>query len=374
MQRAANEVQRYQRRQMGQTIADQENYRNEYGDSADLVARPLDPQEASSYSVQSLIGQDSIEQLKLLLNPSSCVKRYLLILNSVLQDAVLNGTGAIQWTLSYSGQAPGLVQMPADMKHVVGVRYACPFRMLQSTNAYQNVPFPGSHWWSQADTTRNLITIAIEEFRAQSFIGPPYPQASNSTQGALVSPIRGTQNRRFHFIGYQRSVGESGFIIEAPVVDVESSQFGQGFYWFQFPYIPPNTLTLTFGAPFVPCQLYGTVVSGAAEDSGANTLRIWFDQITQFNAEQGYYISGFTTTDPVTDAALIEFVNTALHVNFTNEFRTFPYPNDISAQRGLTFNAIDLTGVTLPAGLVCQVRSTVSVMYTVGLEFYYTTF
>lgn len=376
----ADHVRQYQWQQMGRTItADQEASRDQYrqnpqdrdDDRTGQTAR-IDEQ---AYQVSRVMGQESIAQLKLLLNPRATLKRYLLILNSALQDPELNGTGALQWTLSYDACGPGLTQMPADMGHIVGVRFACPFRFLQSqpSNTYANVPFPGSSWWAQSFNTKGLMTVCIEEFRAQSFIGPPYPTQGDPTINAPISPAANTQCRRFHYIGYQEWVSEVGYIIEVPAYEFNADQFGQGFYWFAYPYLPPTTLTLTFGAPFIPCQLYGTKVSGRAEKNTDDTLTIWFDQYTPMLSEP-CYIRGFTTTNPVADQALIERVNTELHTDITRTGQSFPYPNDITAQPGFIFNAIDLSAVTLPADLVCLIQSTRSVMYTIGLEFYYTDF
>lgn len=376
MQTATEQIRRYQWSQMGRTItADQEASREQYATQNSQSGADSEVDSQTAYSVNNILGLESLTQLKLLLNPKTMINKYLVILNSALQDPELNGSGLLQWTLSYDAQGPGLVQMPADMKHIVGVRYACPFRMLQGSpsNTYANVPFPGSSWWAQRYNTKSLMTIAIEEFRAQSFIGPPYPTKGSSTVGAQVSPITNVECRRFHFVARQENVGEIGFVYEIPVYEADVSQFGQGFYWFQHPYIPPSTLTLSFGAPFLPCKLYGTIEKGAAIINLSGTLTIWFDQFT-YMLNEPVYISGFTTTDPVADAALINAVNTQLHTDISIDQQMFPYPNNITVQTGFVFNNIDLSAVTLPANLQCVVRSTRSVMYTIGLEFYYTSF
>lgn len=317
--------------------------------------------ESLPVSLASLFSSSTPFSVQRLLNPQTHYKRHLIMFNSVQQNATMNGSGVMQFDMTFTGatgdieQGNCLARWPDNCAHIVGIRYAGGLRMIRAENTIsQAVP---QLWYTESRQTLQQTTICLEEFADQAFIGPPYP-----AQTALGT--RATRNRRFHFIGEQSVAYEPGFNMFQIPINIDSGQFGQGFYWFARPYIPPQTITMSFGAPFVPIDLPGTILTGPATKTMGDTLLVTSAGFTMV-INTPCYIRGFTTTDPVGDAALIERVNTVLHTDIT-------LVAELPAVRQLEFNDVDLTGVTLPAGLVVQCISTQTPMYIVPIEFYYT--
>lgn len=303
-----------------------------------------------------LFGRQTPHSIIRLLNSAATIKRHLIIFNGIQQNAAMNGTGKMQFDMTFTAATGSIAQgnctakWPETCAWIVGIRYAGGMRMPTVSLSLHNNDL--GLWYSNVFQSMRQINICIEEFVDQAFIGPPYP--AQSTPGSIA-----TRNQRFHFIADMSTQDREFNIIQnVPFVDLDPQQFGQGFYWFARPYIPPQTITMSFAAPFIPFDLPGTVVTLTASVNFANQLQGTLVGYTQVRGP--LYVRGFTTTDPEADAILIETVNTVLHTDVT-----------VFGELTFVFNDVDLTGVTLPADLQIVCYSTRQPMYIVPIEFYY---
>lgn len=295
------------------------------------------------YTLTNLFGINSIGNIIRCFNPASFVKRQVVHFNSLEQDIQLNGSGKLQWSLSYSNLTPATVQLPSSMQRILAIKLAGSIKTRPYNIQIYPLPiFSSSHWFSMQNYNRNKISILIDEFAEQSFIGPV---------------VNGNVSK-FHFT--LTHVGDEWI----------SESYGQGFYNFHKPYISPTTITMQFFSNWIPCSIYGTLFNGPAIKNGSNTLTITSTVETAFLSAP-VYVSRFTTTNPVADRVLIEMINNTLHTNVTVITTPAPYPNEMINLTVVTIN-VDLSAVTLPTNLVCEVRSAYSAEYIIPIEFYYT--
>lgn len=300
--------------------------------------------------INEFIGMKDTYKIQQAINPMMHIKKYLVIFINTTRSYGTTDPNVLQWNVSYNASGgQGIVQFPSNTGRIVGMRFAGGLRFLTTPVAYQSFI-----WFSGLSSSAQQLTITIDEFKDQAFISPPF---YNDTHILQVRP--------FHFIAdmtpqyYELYPPDTFNYLYA---DVSAEQYGQGYYWFRYPYIPPQTITMTFGAPYLPFNLPTNEVSCAAQ-SVANILRL--TSVKTMIDVGPFYIRGFTTTDSIADAALIEYVNHTLHTNSIITFLGFFIIQ-------VDFPDINLTGVALPANLTCQLISTRSPMYCIPIEFYYT--
>lgn len=245
-------------------------------------------------SVGNLLNLHTENNIKNLFNPQSrYVKSYIPINNQNRHNTQLaDGTFRTSWNLTYGipGVRTGYIDVNFTTRDIVAMRMKSLTITCRST-------------FMQNQISRNRTAVLIEELAPQSFVS--------------------TEGNNFHFIGYQ---SVSSQYPSVSIKTVSFYYFNRGNYRFRMPITKLDSLTLSLYNPFQPLPLDPENISGVVVQ-GTNPAQL------TFNLEHGLYqdyitISGYTTGDPVTDAALIASVNT-----------TFTYPG---------FTVVDLYTITIP--------------------------
>lgn len=282
--------------------------------------------------LSSILALKEKKLMQLLFNPTARYKRKLIVLDSINQVDLFNGTGVMQWNIAPSRDfIAGNVNTNVQIKDIVGMRLMPPRWDFYSALKYMNNPV--TRW-----------TILVEEFRAQSFI---YPTAQGFT-GPLGNNTVGQKTRRFHFmfsLSSESSLDTSGV---GRYYDMTTHNYNQGYFWFRKPITyTSSTMTLSFGMPFNECWVSNQKYTGnIGIHTPGNYLAVYFpyaDLDPDYDPRQYPYVfdtvllSGFTTANPVADQALISSING----------HYFSATGVSGPPRYCYFPAIDLTGITL---------------------------
>ncbi len=268
------------------------------------------------------------------------MKMTQIFLNTSFRDQTSSVKGKIKWIISPDKVSESVTKIPPDMKKIHGMRITSTYKYPAVYTSYNETD---TLIEAYSPATHSRWTILIEEFESQSCIHP--------------------DGRKFHFMGnVYTATGEADLIYETTPMRVSFRDFADGFHWFHEPMDVPRTLTFTFGDPFSTFPILDVKCNATAVKNGSNKLETTFIGTHIYLAHDPSYISGFTTTDPVADAKLIEYVNTTLFTDIVWDHTTM---------YELTFNEIDLTGVTLPPDLVVTITSLGRQQNIIGLELYY---
>lgn len=268
--------------------------------------------------INTILTKDRKDML-LLFNPSAHYKRKFIVLDSINQKDATNGSGKLSWDVVPSRDFfGGCVNTTRQLRNIVGIRMV--------SARWEKIP--ELHYMSD-DIAR--WTILIEELVTQSCMG--------------------FEGRKYHFmttIGAKANVDSTGTYT---YYDMTLHNFNKGYYWFRRPITTLSQITLSFGCPWYVFKMKSNKMTGNAV-SLLNLLNVQFQSGANFGNTNAVLmfgpltITGFTTTTPIVDAALIASIN-------NHAFVPLSYPTAYSIQ----FN-IDLTGVTLPDNLQINVYST----------------
>lgn len=194
-------------------------------DGEDVVYRFDEPQPASNSleptAITSFLNIETIDELKLLVNPESMYERYYVALDSDYRNTTQENPLAItQFTWAYSptqNTGVGFCNSIGNVHNIVGMRI------------YQ----PRIPWSDMFIFYRSFrVSILIKEFSAQAFI---------TETGS-----------RFHFI--LRPVFDlyGGNILTASSVELSTEDYNDGIFSFDKPITDMPSVTLVFGNPINP--------------------------------------------------------------------------------------------------------------------------
>lgn len=280
--------------------------------------------------IANLLGITSKEELKLLFKPK--YKKKQIILDTINQDRSVDCfSGKVSWYINTTKYfAEESANFNFDFRNIIGIKLSpCRWEYSPEYLYMTNI----TRW-----------TVCIEEFNAQSFIYPISQTFSSAPPNYGVV----TNTRKFHFIFALGSIAALDSSGTYNYYDMDIKGFNEGYYWFDPPVtILSNKITLSFGMPFNSFCIKSQKFTGLIGKSIDNHLTITSLHnplvINDNRALPLMYgsltLDGFTTANPVTDAALISSIN--------GHTFTPTYPVN---QYTIQFNAIDLTGITLTGG------------------------
>jgi hypothetical protein len=160
--------------------------------------------------INNFLGISNTEDITRVLNPNALYRKNFMLLDSryrILSGSTIDGISTFSWNYILKSQieAQGSVNIIGNVRDIIAMR-VYPFR----------IPYVAS-----ADNKYSRISMFVEELGSQAFVAH--------------------ENRKFHFM--LRASIDSEFI------DVETSEFNDGFFYFEKPITTLNTLTLSFGSP-----------------------------------------------------------------------------------------------------------------------------
>lgn len=253
-------------------------------------------------AIGSILGTTDPLQIRLLLNPSSLVKKAYAILDRRYHMRISQDNSSFSWNLTTekaSHDNKTSVVLASKLKNIVGLQVT-PFR------------FPATQ---QLLTFPHRISLLIEELKAQAYMSP-------------------NNKRRFHFLFKPDATSTD------PTDPYEISDVGN--YSTQISlhntHQTLNQITISFGNPLRtlildPDQLHATVSS-----SGIQTL-FTFTESHLLKDGDTVFIEDFTTDDPDTDYAEIALINDEDGWPITNStLYTFAINLDISGLSGTILN------------------------------------
>jgi hypothetical protein len=256
-----------------------------------------------------------------LFNPVARHKSKFIVLDSINQDDMFNGSGLISWDISSTRNFTiGTVNTSLELKNIIGMRMMPP-----------RLPYSNQLYYMNQLNQR--WTILIQELQAQAYIGP--------------------DGRKFHFMMTLGSPGDNSPSGNFQYWDFQIHNFNKGYFWFRKPFTNLIRMTLSFGCPWYQFKIKNNKAVGITSTVGGNLFITFPNQTPTFDNSNlplmyaPFTLSGFTTTDPVTDAATIAYVNS--HTFTSVEVTITPYTIQL-----LTVSTV---GLSLIPGLSINVYS-----------------
>jgi hypothetical protein len=264
----------------------------------ELIKRLLKVDEVVSVksvsNIENLFGKNNPHEIQKLFNPQSQNIYGYVSLDSKYRQTSNDGTDKISWAFMTNSaiNTPGAVNFIGELSNLVGLK-------VHRTR----IPY-----LSDADNSLKKITMLIEEFRAQSYIGQ--------------------EGRRYHFQFNPEIDGNQINLLAWP------DGRNVGSYEFRTPITTVDSFTISFGSPLTPIifdkdRLYASVTHSP---DGLFTTTEPHNLIT------GDVVSftDFTSLTPAADDAIIKLVNT-------------PRGNSIIVLDAFNFDInVDLTLITNP--------------------------
>lgn len=244
-------------------------------------------------SLNSIANINNIDKLIRIMNPKAYKKVAYVCLDSRYAEFLDNNTRLRFAYTNFISEFNNATSVIGNVKNIISVR------MLSMTiRSFSSVA--------------DRAGIAIDEFNAQAIVLP--------------------NGRRFHFMGL---LNDLSFPVpltarnakQVPIIpDVSiyrkyellaGYKFNEGFYHFNKPITSINTLTVSISDPFslVTIPKYEFMNVQVANVT-ATTVDLIFDGPHYYNDSDIFsmFIDEFTTTDPVSDAVLINWLNTQEHL------------------------------------------------------------
>jgi hypothetical protein len=281
-----------------------------------VISNNSDRAQSTELAIASLLGLNDAFSIQQLFNPEATYIRNYVVLDSkyrILNEASPDSINLFTW--SYVDNANidiGTVNSIGTIKNVMAMRIYQP-----------RVPFVSSGTYSM-NTESRRVAIVVQEFIAQSFIGP--------------------LGSKFHFM-LQPIIP----VVIAPttlpnMIELEVEEFNDGIFRFRKPIVTFNTLSVSFLDPVnvIPFNhdrdtitfTYGnpTIITTSTPHLFVSTSGNTYGNIT-----------GFTTAAPSTDAAIIAAINNPIELTLTvTGANTFTIP-------------INTTAITPSVGLVANI-------------------
>jgi hypothetical protein len=175
--------------------------------------RELTQFEKSDIQINSFLGINDLSTLQMLFNPESLYVRYYVVMDSNyrLLDNTTNTISRFKWNYADSlNLQDGFVNSAGSIRDVIGMRLYQP-----------RIPYSAA-----MVTTAKRVSVLIEEFGAQAFIGE--------------------NGRRFHFL---MRPNFSPLPIPPTSIEISTEDYNDGMFHFRKPITTFDSLTVSFGDP-----------------------------------------------------------------------------------------------------------------------------
>lgn len=215
--------------------------------------------------VVSLFGNKTASEFLKIINPTLVKRTISIVLDTRYRILDNDGTTYFRWNfINNETTAQGTVNAIGNIRDITAIRIF-PVR----------IP-----WVATAENDYDRVTIFIQEFSAQSFIGQ--------------------ENRRFHFMFDTLSTDRW--------IDLKTENFNDGYFRFRNPITRLETLTLSFGSPLEQIVFDTDRMSASVTTYGTKTE---FTTTSAHNLEAGdrVYISSFSTANINTDTVIVTAIN-----------------------------------------------------------------
>ncbi len=253
----------------------------------------------TSVDIMRIMGASNAYSVQQLLNPQALWRNNYFVLDSRYRILDNDGSKFVAWNhVNNVTRAQGTVNTVGTIRDLVEMK-VYPIRL----------PYTAS-----AENDLRRVTMLVEEFSAQSFIGQ--------------------ENRRFHFM--------FDVEIDGDWIRLNPYFHNNGVFRFEQPVTQFDTVTVTFGSPLDDVIL--DVDRLNASNTYATTAVL--TTIGDHNLSSGnkVYISEFNTNSPINDAVVISLVN-ADHVITVTSDTSFTIPVDTSSIVNTSLTGTDV-GVT----------------------------
>ena len=239
----------------------------------------------TSVNISSIIGATSAHGVQQLLNPIALHKNNYFILDSRYRILDNDGTKYLAWNhVNNVTRAQGTVNTVGVLRDIIEMK-VYPIRL----------PYTGS-----AENDFKRVTMLVEEFSAQSFIGQ--------------------ENRRFHFV----------FDVEVDGDWIRLNPYfhNNGIFKFNKPITQFDTVKISFGSPLDNITLDTDRLNASNTYESTASLTTVNDH--NLSSGNSIVISEFNTNSPINDAVVITLMNTT-HIITVTGADTFTIPVDTSS-------------------------------------------
>lgn len=175
----------------------------------EVVVKQVTSNFSNQTDIASILGAKSLKELVTVLNPEIVNKTAYMFLDSRYRILDDDGTASFRWNfVNNATYTQGTVNVIGDIKDITSIKV-----------------FPTKiPYVSQADNNYTRVTMFIEEFSAQAFIGQ--------------------ENRKFHFVFAPE--------IQDRYIDLNPKDNNAGLFKFKNPITHVETITVSFGSPLQP--------------------------------------------------------------------------------------------------------------------------
>lgn len=161
-------------------------------------------------AIGEILGVNSLDTFRLLINPDSIFERHYVALDSTLRDPAASGNGLVSWKYApYMSAAEGFCTSARPIKNIIRMRMYPP-------KIYHDDTLMGG--------SGKNVSVLVHEFANQSFI------MSNG--------------RRFHFLWRVRPPSFGNLMME-----IEPEDYNDTLFYFRKPVSGFDTITLSYGNP-----------------------------------------------------------------------------------------------------------------------------
>lgn len=309
-------------------------------------------------SINSILGMAMIDARNIF-NPQARAKKTFILLDRRFAETESPNYDEWKWNfINNTTIGPGSVNAIGPIRDVISMKvydYILPFTDNSTIkDRYQNY-------------INSRITLFIKEFQSQSFIGPENRRfhfmgvARDGNSESVAIPGNGTGTSRIVRIEHEYGTNTLGLNTEG----TRTSAFNNGVFTFREPITTLTSFTISFANPFQivplePAERTGVFTGTAfqwAFDFGL-IIDEFGPSLNTFSA----YLSGFTTTNPITDAAAIANINRPQGWRINTSGFLFPLygePDSVLSPPG------NLAGTPLPAtGYIGPFRFTIPIELT----------
>lgn len=278
----------------------------------------LRPQ-TTEIEISSILGFNNVYEIQKLFNPEASYIRNYIILDSRYRLITNTNTSPItqfQWSYVDNANITNTsVNSIGTIKNIVSMRLYQP-----------RVPFVQTGTYNMNSETRR-VSILINEFLAQSFIGP--------------------NDSRFHFILQPIIMNISAdplFPYYPNMIELKVEEFNDGKFSFRKPITTFDTLSVTFLDPVNVITFKHDRDTITFTYGNPTTITTSVPHLFNNSLLNTYgVISNFTTNSPVTDKVIIDAINNPLGLTLTvTGGSTFTFP-------------INTTTITPTVGLVSNI-------------------
>lgn len=250
----------------------------------------------TSVNVTSVMGATSEHGIQKLINPLALHKRNYFVLDSRYRTLDNDGTKYLAWNhVNNVTKAQGTVNTIGVLRDIVEMK-VYPIRLPYNQTA-------------ENDFKR--VTMLVEEFSAQSFIGH--------------------ENRRFHFV--------FDVEVEGDWIRLNPYYHNNGVFRFNKPITQFDTVRITFGSPLNSIVLDTDRLN--ASNTYVSTAVLTTVVNHKLSSGNSIVIEDFNTNSPVNDAVVIALMNTT-HIITKTGATTFTIPVDTSSIVTVLTGSIDV--------------------------------